>query len=323
MLYKRSSKPGAHWWVRFSIKGTEVRQSSGTDSRDRAQAFERELRNAIWDEENLGIERHSWEDACERWLNEKAHKRSLERDRVAFRAFAEQLGNREVGDIGRDLIDGLRMAARDRAVLRSVLNACVRWGWLASVPKVEMPHEEKHDPRWITKEQFEKLVKELPPHAGALARFAVATGLRQRNVFRLQWASVDRKGKRARVGANESKSGVGISIPLSPDAMAILAGQSGVHPVYVFADHKGRAPITSIKTCWGKAVQRCGLGAFRFHDLRHTWAAWHTLAGTPPIILKELGGWASLAMVERYSSLNPGHLADWAGNSGIKRKGKK
>ena len=53
MLYKRSRKPGAHWWVRFSVKGTEVRQSSGTDSKDLAEAFEQQLREAIWREQNL------------------------------------------------------------------------------------------------------------------------------------------------------------------------------------------------------------------------------------------------------------------------------
>jgi hypothetical protein len=42
------------------------------------------------------------------------------------------------------------------------------------------------------------------------------------------------------------------------------------------------------------------------------------LEGTPPLILKELGGWASLQMVEKYGYLNPGHLGDWAKNSWLK-----
>jgi integrase len=100
--------------------------------------------------------------------------------------------------------------------------------------------------------------------------------------------------------------------------LAVLKEQKGNHPVYVFAypkkvngEIKMHAPITSVKTAWLKAVKRAGLDGFRWHDLRHTWASWHSQNGTPPIILKELGGWASLAMVERYSHLNAGHLQQW------------
>ena len=311
MLYKRSSKPGAHWWVRFQIKGSEIRQSSGTDSKERAEAFEQELRNAIWDQENLGIEVHTWEEACDRWYREKAHKRSLARDRQAFARLALK------GDIAPLVLDG-SLGAREIAAYRSLLNACERWGWLDRAPKVEMPHAEKHDPRWITQEQFEKLCKELPRHAAQLAKFAVATGLRQRNIYQLRWSMVRMERRSMEVRASETKTRKALNVPLNTDALHVLRGQQGAHTEFVFTDDEGNAPIGSIKTCWLKAVKRAGLEGFRFHDLRHTWAAWHTLKGTPPIILKELGGWASLAMVERYSALNPGHLADWADNSRTK-----
>lgn len=39
----------------------------------------------------------------------------------------------------------------------------------------------------------------------------------------------------------------------------------------------------------------------RFHDLRHTWASWHRQAGTSCYELKDLGGWKSRSMVDRYA----------------------
>lgn len=318
MLYKRSSKPGAHWWVRFQVKGREVRQSSGTSDKALAEAFEQKVRDGIWNAENLGIEVHRWEEACERWLCERSSKRSIERDRLAFRGFATPLNGTSLQDVDRGKLAGLGISARDRAVVRSVLNAAVTWGWLDRAPKVGMPHVEKHDPRWITKEQFRKLCKELPRHAAQLARFAVATGLRRGNIYRLRWSRVDAARRRLRVDSPDAKGRKAIGIPLNLDALAVLKSQSGIHPEFVFADDEGHAPIGSIKTCWGKAVKRAQLQGFRFHDLRHTWAAWHVLAGTPPMILKELGGWSSLAMVEKYGHINPGHLADWADNSRTK-----
>jgi hypothetical protein len=39
----------------------------------------------------------------------------------------------------------------------------------------------------------------------------------------------------------------------------------------------------------------------RFHDLRHTWASWHRQAGTSCDELKDLGGWKTRSMVDRYA----------------------
>lgn len=54
-------------------------------------------------------------------------------------------------------------------------------------------------------------------------------------------------------------------------------------------------------TGWLEAVKKAGLVDFRFHDLRHTWASWHRQAGTSTDELKELGGWKSRVMVDRYA----------------------
>lgn len=307
MLYKRGSK----WWVRFTARGREIRVTSGTDRRELAEEFEQRLREAIWREKALGQEVHTWEEACERWLKEKAGKRSILRDRQAIRAL-ELSG--DLQDIRQESC-GDRGKARERATLRSILNAAVRWGWLDKAPRITINAPPIQEPRWITQEQFERLCDELPPHAEILARFAVLTGARSHNIFALRWENVDLERRTFRVAAHEAKGGRSLSVPLSEGAVQIIKGSSGRHGEYVFTDHKGRAPILSIKTTWGKAIKRADLEGFRFHDLRHTWAAWHTLNGTPPLILKELGGWSSMAMVERYAALNPGHLGEWAGNA--------
>jgi integrase len=48
-------------------------------------------------------------------------------------------------------------------------------------------------------------------------------------------------------------------------------------------------------------LERAGIKDFRFHDLRHTWASWHRQAGTSCDELKDLGGWKSRQMVDRYA----------------------
>lgn len=322
MLYKRSRKPGAPWWVRFTANKVEIRESSGTNRKELAEKFEQLLREAIWNEQNLGIEVHTWDEACTRWYREKAHKRSLARDKQAIARFAIPKST-DLEDVfavvsGADA-PGAKCGVREFAVLRSILNICAdKWGWLERAPKVTVPPAVKHDPRWIRPEQFVTLIKELPPHAQQIAKFGAATGLRSSNIRKLKWASIHRKT--AYVASLSAKAQKPIGIPLNADALVILKQQAKAHPVYVFTDHRGRAPVGSLKTCWAKARVRAGIPEFRFHDLRHTWAAWHTLKGTPPIILMELGAWSSLQMVEKYGHINPGHLVDWANNSKVRTK---
>lgn len=62
----------------------------------------------------------------------------------------------------------------------------------------------------------------------------------------------------------------------------------------------------------GLAHARAGIQDFHWHDLRHTWASWHVMSGTPLEVLMELGGWSDLRMVMRYAHLSPGHVARFA-----------
>ena len=48
------------------------------------------------------------------------------------------------------------------------------------------------------------------------------------------------------------------------------------------------------------------LKGFTWHCLRHTFASRLAMAG----VIKELGGWKTLAMVTRYAHLSPGRLRD-------------
>ena len=59
----------------------------------------------------------------------------------------------------------------------------------------------------------------------------------------------------------------------------------------------------------------------RFHDLRHTWASWHRQSGTSCDELKELGGWKSRSMVDRYAKFATEHLAAAATRIASRRTG--
>lgn len=129
--------------------------------------------------------------------------------------------------------------------------------------------------RWITQIEAARLLKELPPHLEAMARFSLATGLRESNVTGLEWSQIDMQRRCAWIQhPDQAKSEKAIAIPLNDDALAVIHGQIGKHITHVFT-YEGE-PVSRVNNhTWRKALKRAGITEFRWHDLRHTWASWH------------------------------------------------
>lgn len=173
---------------------------------------------------------------------------------------------------------------------------------------VKLLPEPKRRVRWITQEQAERLLAELPEHQEAMVRFSLSTGLRKSNVTHLEWSQIDRERRVAWVHPDQAKS----REPLNDEAMRVLLRRQGKHPVYVFS-YRGRAPVRWVNgKPWRDALKRAGIKNFRWHDLRHTWASWLAQKGTPLNALQELGGWESVEMVRRYAHFAPEHLSQYA-----------
>ena len=320
-LYKRGKK----WWVRFtSPSGQQIRRSTGTGDKKRAQEYHDRLKAQYWDVERLGTKpNRTWEQAVVRWAKEKSYKASWRNDKTHLRWLDQHLRGVELNAITRDRIDRIiqarvkegvknstvnRMLEVLRAILRKAAN---EWEWIDRAPAITMLNEPKRRIRWITREEAERLLEELPEHLRAMAHFALATGLRQRNVTALAWSQVDLKKRRAWVHPDQAKARKAIAVPLNAEAMVVLRQQQGEHLTRVFT-YQGR-PVKNANTkAWKKALKRAGITNFRWHDLRHTWASWHVQLGTPLNVLQELGGWESVEMVRRYAHLAADHLMEYA-----------
>lgn len=319
-IYKR----GEVWWIRFTAPdGERIQQSARTADKRAALELHDRLKSDAWRAKKLGQRpEYSWEDAVVQWLKEKGHKASLQKDKEIFVWVDRFLRGKRLSAIDRPLLfriletkaqqSGRSTANRYMALVRSVLRrACEVWEWTERTPKVPMYSVDAKRTRWITAEEVQALLAQLPEHQADMMRFALATGLRQRNVCRLEWSAVDRERRCAWVHADQSKTRKAIAVPLNADAMAVLERWQGRHATYVFS-YKDR-PVWQVNTkAWRKAVERAGLRDFRWHDLRHTWASQHAQAGTPLNVLQELGGWRSHEMVLRYSHLSAGHLLSHA-----------
>lgn len=315
---------GDVWWIRFTKpNGQRVRKSAQTSDKQTAQELHDKLKAEAWRSRNLGeAPRYTWNDAVVQWLKEKGHKSSIEKDRMILRWADKFLRGLRLELIDRPLLfqmleakasDSTKATAnRYMALIRAILRrACEVWEWVERVPKAPMYQVESRRIRWASPEEVGRLFRELPPHLAEMVRFSLATGLRQRNVCRLEWSQVDLTQLCAWIHPDQSKTKVAIPVPLNADAVAVLTRLKGKHPQYVFT-FQGN-PVWQVSTkAWRKALQRAGLKDFRWHDLRHTWASRHAQAGTPLNVLQELGGWKSAEMVRRYAHLSTSHLLSHA-----------
>jgi integrase len=317
-VYRRGDS--RHWWIATTLpNGQRVRQSAGTEDRREAEALLAKLKVEAFRESNFGIKpQRSWQEAVVRYLSGKQHLRSIADVRRICRRLDPYLGELQLREITGDVIwritqgelkRGNQPATVNRylATIRNLLHiARDEWQWIEVIPKIRLLSGEAERDRWLTQDDADRLVAAAAPHLKALIRFALATGCRAREITGLEWDRVDLKRRTAWL--NQTKNGTPRGVPLNRDAVEVLEAERDKHPVFCFTYRGEPIAWEMTNSAWHTAIDKAGITDFRFHDLRHTWASWHRQAGTSCDELKDLGGWKSRVMVDRYAKFATEHL---------------
>jgi len=264
----------------------------------------------------------TWDEAAAAWLVDKHYKTCLFQDKAKLAWLAPYWHELSLVDVDRDRIMAVARikaaeaspatANRYLALIRSILRRSVHvWRWLDRVPHIELFPESGRRVRWLRPGQVAMLLQQLPEHQRLTVLFALATGLRQSNVVRLEWPQVDMARRMLWVHADQAKGRRDFSIPLNETALRVLQSCKGKHRTRVFT-YQGRPFVTANTRAWKRALERAGIVDFRWHDLRHTWASWHVQNGTPLFVVQDLGAWSSEQMVRRYAHLAPAQYAEHA-----------
>ena len=328
-IYKRPDS--GFWWINATLpNGQRIRQSAGTDNREDAEALLAKLKLDAYRGHHFGIKpQRSWQEAVIRYLDIKRGLRSFKDLQRICRLLDPYLGTMALNQINGDVVwrvvqgeskKGNKPATVNRylATMRSVLRmARDEWQWLDTIPKIRMLHGEVERDRWLTRAEADRLIACCAPHLAALVRYALATGCRASEITGLEWERVDLA--RSTAWLNQTKNGTPRGVPLNLDAVQVLREQLGKHPRFVFT-HRGEPISWELSNSgWHGALKRAGIQDFRFHDLRHTWASWHRQAGTSCDELKDLGGWKSRQMVDRYAKFATENLLAAASRIEVRR----
>ena len=224
-------------------------------------------------------------------------------------------------------LDGAGYAAttvhKAHALLQMILTAAVDSDLLARSPArgVKLPRIERREMRFLTPAELSGLLEAVPDRYRLLVktaaytglRFGELAGLRPRDVEPLRKTITVRRGLvevSGRLHVEEPKTSASrrtIAIPawLGEELAFHLAGHDTQH---VFTAPRG-GPLRRSGfrfRVWVPATVRADLEGLRFHDLRHTHAAWLIKAGEHPKVIQARLGHASISTtLDRY-----GHLMD-------------
>ncbi|PYM44380.1 MAG: hypothetical protein DME16_21105 [Candidatus Rokuibacteriota bacterium] len=202
--------------------------------------------------------------------------------------------------------------ANELTILRHMLRLGRRWGYLDQVPEIEMPKKPEGRQRYLEAEEITQLLTACAAsrtrHLSAIVTLALNTGMGKAEILGLEWARVDLST--SRLTLYRTKSGKPRGIPINRavyDALVALQPEPAQRQGLVFARRDGAA-WGQIRTAFATALERAGIKAFRFHDLRHTAASHLVMRGASLKEVQEILGHSDFKMTLRYAHLSPAHL---------------
>ncbi|MBB3289920.1 MULTISPECIES: site-specific integrase [unclassified Rhizobium] len=314
---------GKNWYIRGTVRGIAVDETTGTDDKKRAEEIRIKREAELLDRSIHGRSKTAtFLEASVMYLEQGGSSRFVDK-------IAKHFGTKPLHEIDQLAID---RAARklypdaspstlNRQVytpISAILKLAAKYRLCAPFD-IARPKQPKGRVRWITTDEANALIGACSPHLKPLVTFLLYTGARLSEALYLDWKDVDLM--RAHVAFLDTKTGIDRGVPLHPRVVVAL-GNMKHRTGAVFLTNRGKPYEVKeddegggqIKTGFKGACRRAGIKDFTPHDCRHTWATWHYIANRDLIALKELGGWTSEKMVLRYAHINVSNLASSINN---------
>lgn len=326
--------PNSPYWRidLVSPSGQRIRRSAGTTDKKKAQEYNDRLKVSLWEQARLGVApEYTFEEAALEMLKKSDGQQDygvkLRHIEYWNKVFAGRaISSLKAEEVFRNLPmhwigtrakkpRKLSNATKNRylSTIRRTFSVAKEIGWIANPPRLSTFKEPKVNIRWLTKSDANALLSQMKlVWMHQVCRFALATGARANEILSLTWDKVDIDRKLAWVTNDLAKNGKSRPMPLNNEAIALLKQRQSAKTYYCFTRASGKRVYQVDKRTLDSAAMKAGIIPLKFHDLRHTWASWHVQSGTPLMVLKELGGWETIQMVQKYAHLDAGHLANYA-----------
>ncbi|HXJ95763.1 MAG TPA: site-specific integrase [Terriglobia bacterium] len=246
----------------------------------------------------------------------KLHKRSWKRDGqllASLRAFFGAAWLRDISPLTIEEFQRERVKAvspatvnREVALLKHMFNMAERWGQHQGTNPVRLVKflpENNLRFRTLGEDEERKLLACCAPHVRQMVVFALNTGLRSGDIYRLTWKEVDLDHRMLNLIVR--KTAKPLEVPLNDDALGVLeARHTERRGAYVFGNPDTGKPFLNLKTGLKAALRRARLSGITWHTLRHTFASRLTTNGIDLVTVKDLLGHAEIKTTLRYAHSN-------------------
>ncbi|MBN2317560.1 MAG: site-specific integrase [Acidobacteria bacterium] len=316
-------KRGSVWRLDCYINGQRYQVSLGKGiTRTRAQEIASVKRAAILRGE-VGIGRKKkdipFDTAVESFLaavkgNIRANTyRSYE---TCLESIGELFKGKKLSDISPFLIESWKKQRKETApvafnrelgTLKTLVNWCIDNGKFEGANptgKVKRLQESHGRDRALEPEEEQRLLDECREPLRTILLCGIDAGLRiPSETLWLKKSDIDLRNNLVTVQAAFSKNGKTESVPLTPRLRAALKKMLSGHQQseYLFNKEDG-TPFKTIQNIFRSAAKRAGITDISPHVMRHTFATRLDQAGVSLRTIQELGRWADIRMVQRYSN---------------------
>jgi integrase len=206
------------------------------------------------------------------------------------------------------------MVNREVECLRALYNRYRAWSLYEGenpATKVSRVKESEGRLRYLDPDEERALLAAAREPLRTIILAGIYAGLRiETEALTLRPGDADLRTGLLTVHSAYAKSGKTRRVPMNAPLRAAIAHlkERGAGEEYLFVGRHGR-PLRAIRTAFATACRHAKLVGVTPHVLRHTFASRLVMAGVNLRAVQELGGWSSLALVQRYAHLAPGHLS--------------
>jgi integrase len=198
-----------------------------------------------------------------------------------------------------------------RQVLREILSLAVKDRVLPSNPvlDVKSPKLPKAQPKFMSPEQFQCLLKEIPHEFQAMVIVAVGTGMRISELIGLNFSNLDLvqgelsiKRSKTKAGIRTIKLGKTLTNVLDNYLKETILLRTDIDGPLFISKRGNRIHDSNFRRrVFNPALKRAGLTEFRFHSFRATSSTWLFQQGVPiPAVMDRVGHESSKTTMDHY-----------------------
>lgn len=307
---------GTTWWIRYSHRGQEFRESSKEESETKARKFlNARIKETQGSRKPQAEERVSFENLAEmlRTDYQLKNRRSIRRLEGSIKHLQEHFATDRAVDIDAGRVKAYAKARRQQGAANATINselAALKHAFkiaidddrLSRSPKIEML-DEKGNARqgFIEHAEFVALREVLPDRLRDPIAFLYLSGWRVSEMKTLEWSDVDLDAAMLNLPAAKSKNKDGRKLPLSGELAEIIDRARAARRLDCpFVFHVNGKPILDFRAAWAAACTAAGHTALLVHDLRRSAIRNLTRAGVPEQLAMELSGHKTREIFRRY-----------------------